>query len=348
MDYGKEFRRYGIQYTPGGIHYGRSGSVQTKRVDPMNEWMARIADELYKQVAKNREGLLKLTREFISCYESFAGKFNSTRILVEVSEEFRTKFNQMLDNLSKTLKNCDAQSKPAESVMTDAEIAVALNKEPELIARCANPVSILSKNPGICTKSFVQGIESNNNLLLPEQLKQLRMAILKIQAEVSHDGADIVSRRPQISSWGRINHQAEQQEFFITYMLDPYDEDVCMKSVDSMPYSIAKIEPQSEKLQETALRSGFKKRLVLKQIYDGMVEPSQKIKDIYKAMQDVMGLLQPYRAPNALPDAEVLLNAQKYGIPTEILDALIKHQRVQANMNMALRGGLGRGPRTNG
>ena len=97
-----------------------------------------------------------------------------------------------------------------------------------------------------------------------------------------------------------------------------------MESVRLMPYSIAVIDPQTEALQETALRTGFENRLILKRIYDGLINPSDRINQMYSIMSQLNRLLlsSEYVSPTLWQDLKT--QAKEYNIPTDGIEKLLR------------------------
>lgn len=291
------------------------------QADPELEKKAHVAAGLYNSTNGGRvENLLGTTRDFLKYFKSVidqSGGYSPLVVFLNTKKdpELFNKFDVMRDNIVKAANNCKSSGRSAETVLHAAEIVVALSVEPVLIGRCVNPAAVLQNNPGICDLNFVKSIEDHNSQLSPEALKQIRRTLLQIQDETTNHGFDVVSKRPNISSGGRIIKR-EAQEFFIGYMLNPFDAELCMESVRMMPYSIKSIKPQSEALQETALREGFKSRCVLATLYAGFINPSPRIQEMYKDAQELMSV--------ELSEAKALELAKKHGLATNILKNIIK------------------------
>jgi len=314
------------------------------------------------------------------------------------NKTFQTKFHSMLTQIMNIIERCNTDTNPAEKVLTNIEIIIALNQNPKLIDLCANPsielqmyicekspenikyikhpapeivnfviirmkhynaikyidanllptnvkiiaftegklpddkftkteiLNYLENNPdaaSVCTVQFVKTVESKYKLFTATELERFRLALIRIQAKASHNGLEMVSNRPSL---GRQTYTKQgvtyktiepktSQEFFIQHMNNP-SANVCMESVRLMPYSIEKTNPQTEELQEAALRQGFENLFDLNRIYSYLRNPSDKIQILYSIMCQLRHLGTMEYQPNTLR-TDLLNEAKKLGISTQ-------------------------------
>ena len=388
--------------------------------------MVRITEELYnltRNYSESQKTKLQWATRKLLTYLNSQYIYNM-EYFVTNNKTFQTKFNSMMTQIMNTMERCDAETSPAEKVLTDIEIIVALNQNQKLINRCANPsvelqMYICKKDPAnfryikhpaqevvnfviiekkhydaikytdtallptnvkivaftegnlpdnkfnkteilnylendpdaitVCTTQFVQALESRHELFAPAELEQFRLALIRIQAKISHNGLEMVSNRPglgrQIYTKQGIYTPIEPktpQEFFIKYMNNP-GSNICSESVYLMPYSIKEISSQSEALQEIALRQGFEKSFDLNRIYSYLRNPSDKIQMLYSIMCQIRQLATMKNLPKALYN-DLLNEADKYGIPTTIVKKSLHvlgtsiEQKLRKKMNQRVYG----------
>lgn len=388
--------------------------------------MVRITEELYNLTRNYSESqkvkLQWATRKLLTYLNS--QYIYNMEYFVTNNKTFQTKFNSMMTQIMNTMERCDAETSPAEKVLTDIEIIVALNQNQKLINRCANPsvelqmyickkdpanfkyikhpapevvnfvilekkhydaikytdtallptnvkiaaftegnlpdnkfnkteiLNYLENNPDaitVCTTQFVQALESRHKLFTPAELEQFRLALIRIQSKISHNGLEMVSNRPglgrQIYTKQGIYNPIEPktpQEFFIKYMNNP-GSNICSESVYLMPYSIKEIGSQSEALQEIALRQGFEKSFDLNRVYSYLRNPSDRIQMLYSIMCQIRQLATMKNLPKTLYN-DLLNEAHKYGIPTTIVKKSLHvlgtsiEQKLRKKMNQRVYG----------